>query len=420
MSYARSDDQHRHEKLIREFYDDLKKGVSERVLDQSPPIAFFDQENLSPGDSWPDEIAEALRSCRTFIPVMIARYFTREYCGKEWAIFESRLGNLDGAKSPPLIIPILWVPPVEGRFPEYATDLQVTFDPTCVPGAEQRNLKDYATDGLLYVAKRKGTTHGNTYEEIIEQLARRIIQVAKKHPLPTLSGTDLPSLKDAVNRFAASQQLSLGGATAAGRANFAIVTGNLTKMSGVREEAQKYYGHGGEVEWMPYAPNEPEPIGLIAQSVATEKRLIANWMPIGPGLVGMLEQAESDNSVAIMIVDPWVVRHTDYQAVLRQFDKFQFRNCVVLIPWNRSDPKTQAARDSLLADLRTVLSRNFEGRKETYFRPGIEDRAALRGAISGALSDLEALLARYRQPLRKTGESEHSQPPQLQASGKAA
>jgi FxsC-like protein len=169
---------------------------------------------------------------------------------------------------------------------------------------------------------------------------------------------------------------------------------------------------------MPYAPDQPEPVGLIAQSVATEKRLIANWMPIGPGLVGMLEQAEKSNSVAVMIVDPWVVRHTDYQAILRQFDRFQFRNCVVLIPWNKSDPKTQAERDGLLSELREALSRNFEGRKETYFRPVIEDHSALRKAISSALSDLEALLAPYRQPARNTGASDHNQPPQLQAVGK--
>lgn len=185
-------------------------------------------------------------------------------------------------------------------------------------------------------------------------------------------------------------------------------------MAGVRPDSHKYYGSSSEVEWMPYAPTEPEPIGLIAQAVATEKRLIANWMPIGPGLMKLLEQAETDNSVAVMIVDPWVVRHLDYQAILQQFDKLQFRNCVVLIPWNKSDATMEAARVNLLADLRNALSRNFEGRKETYFRPEIEDHASLRGAISGALSDLESLLAPRRQPARKTGESDHTQPPQLQ------
>jgi FxsC-like protein len=424
MSYARADDQHREEKLIRGFFDDLRAEVEIRVTDRSPPIAYFDEANLNPGDSWPQDIAEALSSCRTFLPVLTARYFTREFCGKEWMIFDDRCRSFGGPKPPPLIIPIQWVPPVEGRFPEYATDLMMTFDPTIVPPVERRNLEDYSKYGLLHVAKRKKTTHLDAYETILERTASHVIQVAQDYPLHV--GNALPSLKDAPSRFAPQQQgwgvssaASLGGGAASTRANFAFVTANLAKMSSVREDAQNYYGKGSEVDWMPYAPNEPEPVGLIAQSVAMEKRLIADWIPVGPGLIQLLERAESDNSVAIMIVDPWIVRHPQYRDILREFDRFQFRNCVVLIPWNKSDQKTQAARNSLLELLRNVLSRNFEGRKELYFRPVIEEYAALRSAISSALSDLEALLARYRQPARKTGESDHNQPPQLQASGSA-
>jgi len=395
MSYARADDQHGDEELIREFYNSLKEAVSKRVQDQSPPVAYFDQANLQPGDDWPDELANALCSCNTFLPIMTARYFTREYCGREWTIFDERRRG-PGSAPPPLIIPILWVPPVEGPLPEYATDLQVMFDPMTVQEAtEQRNIKDYGQYGLEHVAKRKKTTHINAYDMIVVQLAVRIIEVTKKHPLQPLARAALPSLKTASNRFATIPQAQPAlAAAASGRANFAIVAAS-------------------EVEWMPYAPKEPEPIGLIAQAVATEKRLIANWMPVGPGLVQLLEQAETANSVAVMIVDPWVVQH-HYRDILQQFDKHQFRNCVVLIPWNKSDPTMQAARDVLLDQLRNVLSRNFEGRKETYFRPKIEDHASLRAEISCALSDLESLLAPYRQPARKTGESDHNQPPQLQ------
>jgi len=414
MSYARADDQHRDEELIREFYDDLKSAVSIRVTDQSLPIAYFDQANLQPGDSWPDEIANALCSCNTFLPIMTARYFTREYCGKEWTIFDDRRRSLGGSQPPPVIIPVLWVPPVEGPLPDYAMNLQVTFDSMTAPEPERRNIEDYARYGLYHLAKRKKTTHMNAYDMILEQLATRIIQLSTTHLLPSLARAALPSLKTASNRFAAIQKALPALAAASGRANFAIVAANLAKMGGVRADPHKYYGLSSEVEWMPYAPSEPEPIGLIAQAVATEKRLIANWMPVGPGLVQLLEQAETDNSVAVMIVDPWTAQHSDYRVILEQFDKFQFRNCVVLIPWNKSDPTTQAAQNSLLAGLRNALSRNFEGRKETFFRPEIEDHASLRGAISTALSDLEALLAPYRQPARKTGESDHSQPPQLQ------
>jgi len=160
-----------------------------------------------------------------------------------------------------------------------------------------------------------------------------------------------------------------------------------------------------------------DPVGLIAQAVATERRLIVNWIPAGLAIVSALQQAEKDNSVAIVIVDPWIVRDPYYGRILASFDQFQFRNCVVIIPWNKDDVRTQSEKANLLHELRSVLSRNFEGRKELYFRPGIEDQAAFRSAISCALSDLESLLARYRTPVRSVGVSEFVTLPQLEASG---
>jgi len=202
MSYARADNEQGDENLIREFYDDLSSAVSIRLLDPSPPIAYLDQANLQPGDAWPDEIANALCSCSTFLPIMTARYFTREYCGKEWTIFDDRRRGLGSPTPAPLIIPILWVPPVEGPLPDYATDVQATFDPMIVAETERRNIKDYAQYGLYHVAKRKKTTHMSAYDMIVQQLATRIIQVAKDHPLQPLARAALPSLKSGPNRLA--------------------------------------------------------------------------------------------------------------------------------------------------------------------------------------------------------------------------
>jgi TIR domain len=245
MSYARADDQENEGALVRDFFDDLKAEVARRITDQSPPIAFFDQANLSPGDTWPKEIAEALCSCLTFVAVLTARYFTREYCGREWTIFESRCTDYSPTP-PPLIIPIPWVRPVEGKFPDFATDIMMTFDTKLVASEERRNFQDYSNYGLLQIAKRKESTHKNTYNTILELLAAKIILAAQTHRLSTLTGTALPSLKDAANRFAVFQAASPGPAAAAARANFAIVTAKLAVMSSLRENAQDYYGPGSE------------------------------------------------------------------------------------------------------------------------------------------------------------------------------
>src|SRR5262249_50432130 len=261
MSYARADDKQGEEELIREFYDDLKNAVSIRVTDQSLPVAFLDQANLQPGDSWPEEIGNALRSCYIFIPIMTARYFTREYCGKEWAIFDHRRKKIGGANLPPLIIPVLWVPPVEGPLPDYATELHAAFDPQIVQESERPSLDDYAKYGLYHVAKRKKGTHTGVYDAIVTKLATRVIKASKEHPLPPLAASELPPLKTAPNRFAADQQPPPAGVAASNRANFAIVAATLAKMAGVRVDPYKYYGPGDGIDWMPFAPGEAEPIG---------------------------------------------------------------------------------------------------------------------------------------------------------------
>ena len=79
-----------------------------------------------------------------------------------------------------MIVPVLWDKPEEGAFPDYASKLQVTFDPHAVANEERDKLTDYGKYGMLYVIKRKASTYRNTYETILEQLARRIIQVARQ------------------------------------------------------------------------------------------------------------------------------------------------------------------------------------------------------------------------------------------------
>jgi hypothetical protein len=47
--------------------------VAGRLAAPSPSNAFLDQANLQPGDSWPDEIAEALAACQTFLPIITGK-----------------------------------------------------------------------------------------------------------------------------------------------------------------------------------------------------------------------------------------------------------------------------------------------------------------------------------------------------------
>lgn len=412
MSYAHADDQPAEAGYVRTFFDGLTQAVLSRVEDQSPPVSYLDGANLQPGDSWPDEIAIALRQCRTFIPIMTARYFTRPYCGREWSLFEDRCRSLGLPKLPPLIIPILWVPPEEGTLPEYATDLQFTFDRDTFQEEDRNKYDDYLKYGLLYVIKRMDGSHQSVYDTMLTLLAKRIIAVAKEYRLDPLVGS-LPSLKEAPNRF---ESAIASAATAATRANFAFIAARRNDMQGLRAHSDRIYGAASEQDWMPYWPSEAKPIALIAQSAALENQLVVNWVPNGSQLVTALEQAETDNSVAIVVIDPWAARLPKYRDLLEQFDRFQFRNCVVLIPWNKSESETQSQLALLSTALEKALWRNFKGRKDFFFRQDIKDRAGLHGEMVKAIADLEALLAPFRSPVREAGDSSYKELPVMSAS----
>jgi FxsC-like protein len=189
------------------------------------------------------------------------------------------------------------------------------------------------------------------------------------------------------------------------------------EMDGIRENPDLYYAeHGGE-DWQPYAPDKRERVGLIAQGIATQRRLIVHRIDVRSQMVNQLENAEAENSVAVVIVDPWTARLEEYQKILSDLDSRSFRNCVVLIPWNSADRQTRASRDELRVDLKKVLERHYLRIKGTYFRADIEEHGVFCSELAGALADLEAILAQLRQPVRRIGISDQTEPPEIDPSG---
>ena len=89
LSYARLDA--RDDPYLRRFFDELKTEVRRRAGIEPGDICFIDQENIEPGEEWSPELAEAIGTCNALVCIYTPTYFTREYCGKEWQFFRSRL-----------------------------------------------------------------------------------------------------------------------------------------------------------------------------------------------------------------------------------------------------------------------------------------------------------------------------------------
>ncbi len=412
MSYAHADNHSRHTYLVEKFFQDLRDEVATRTT--GVPVGYLDTVNLNPGESWPIELAAAVRQCRVFIPILSARYFEREYCGREWALFETRCHRYatdNACQQPPLIVPVVWATPIEVEFPRFARELQFTVDVADVHNDQRRFIDDYARHGLLYVLKRCTSSHANVYETILEKLAHRIIEVGTNYELPELAEVALKPLGEIPNRFARQPGQVVPVSTPSTRANFAIVAGCPNEMQAVRGSAPAVYGTNGREDWAPYYPQCRKPIGLVAQRQANSRDLICEWLPVDGNLVCKLREAERDNSLAIVVIDPWTLKVPEYARFLTEFDQHQFTNCAVLIAWNMDDPDTSGQADALSATLKNILARRFQFRN--LLRDRIAGPAELENELRDVIIELEGFLSPAREPLRATGSSRFSEPPSL-------
>src|SRR5271157_3703521 len=112
-----------------QFFDDLVEEIHRRYGRPSDDekVGFIDVD-IPTGQIWRDRLGAALNSCRSFVYLQEPNYFQREWCGKEWSTFRSRVeaflrGQAAGAARPPLMIPILWTPSVVDP-PHLASEIQ--------------------------------------------------------------------------------------------------------------------------------------------------------------------------------------------------------------------------------------------------------------------------------------------------------
>jgi hypothetical protein len=126
LSYARS--RYRPEdsdRWVVKFFEDLCADLGQ--MTDSPNPGFMDRQ-LPVAAGWPNQIMNALSSCRVFVPLFSPAYFASEYCGKEWAAFQERaqeaLPEVPNAPRPMPIVPALWMPMGSSDIPAPARSLQ--------------------------------------------------------------------------------------------------------------------------------------------------------------------------------------------------------------------------------------------------------------------------------------------------------
>lgn len=402
LSYARRDAKGTDK--LKYFYERLALEVARAAAVPSDvdenEVGFFDGETLEPGDDWPQVLAGALQSCKVLVCLYSKSYFKSRYCGQEFEIFRSRVANYvpspDQTEPPRLIIPVLWDPPSRlPPLPDAVSNLNYT---------HAAFGEEYAERGLYNLLKLNKMPE---FENCVTELANRIVDEAARHELPQLAKLrTLRNVPSAFHEFlpntpdAGLDDLTEGDVPPTATLPpisgpdamwYVYFAGRGKDYRGKRRDISCYGDRGG-YQWKPLLPPKEATIGAITPQVAGEQNLTSSVLPISSELVQHLRKAEEDNTIAILVVDPWSVKVQSYNRLMRDYDQYRLDNCAVVVVWNADDPETIEQRDALRADLRDAFERNLRV-KDEVFRDSVENESQL-------LTDLGEVIVKVRDRLR--------------------
>jgi FxsC-like protein len=340
---------------VANLFRDLCSHIMQ--LTNLPPGArpgFMDRE-LRTGSDWPARLAQALATCRVFVPLYSRRYFDSEHCGKEWFAFSRRALNHEarGARPAEAIIPALWVPVAPAMLPEAAKSIQ--FD--------HSQLGDrYSTHGFYGIIKL--SRYKSDYEEAVYELARRIVEVAQNTRIDPESPARYDSLESA---FGAPDHPTPGRH----RMRITIVAPDWSELPHGRGEY--HYGRSAR-NWNTYLPDS---VRSLADHAADLVRNLGYRPDVGDldehfdALLG----SEEDCGPAVLIVDAWATMQAEFTERLRRIDGPGKPWIQVVVPWNRGDAELLEAEPKLRQSLDMAL-------KEKLAAGRVDCRIAVGGVPS--------------------------------------
>jgi len=410
LSYARANN----DEFLRQFFADLSEAVRlKKGFPQGKAVGFFDQQGLELGLDWDPTLAEALQNSRILVCLYSPAYFNSEYCGREWQVFNQRAELYATSKqspgglkpeSPPVIKPVIWIPlRLEMRVPEAVSRVQYTTgDPQSVHNVQ----------GLRYMRKQY-KKYETEYNDFVEQLSDAILDAATQYPIPPLPV--LPSLKQVQSAFglAASGEASGFKRPTSGPkfVQFVYVAGHPRHFpQGMRSRLDCYLQDGGR-DWKPYYPEKARPIRAVVENVASGEDLdfYSEELPFSSNLAEDIRRAEGERKIVVLLVDSWTAGLPNYKEVLQTFDRQNYLNCSVIVPWNDSDLETTQKRALLEQTLQETFY--FRARPNVknplHFRDAVHSEEDLRKQLREVLTRLKDEIinkAEVSRPLPSGGE----------------
>jgi FxsC-like protein len=320
------------------FFEDLCDRIG-RLSDLSEEAAkyagFMDTEQWVGPNKWPTRLAQALATCRVFVPLFSRRYFESEDCGKEWFAFTRRALNsaARGRGAAEAIIPALW-DPVDARYlPEVARSIHFNH-----PDLGE----SYAANGFYGLIKL--SKYRDVYTSAVDGLARLVVRAAGESPVAPEPVTDYASL---VSTFGSEVRSMPGGQPL----RITIVAPRQGELPSERNTL--YYGHDA-CGWNPYAPD-------AVRGLADHAADLARGLGYRPD-IGDLDQHGHEllrsgppSSPEVLIVDAWATTIDKYASLLKRLDAMNKPWVQVVVPWKRGDADDEAAKRKLRLALVSAL-----------------------------------------------------------------
>lgn len=398
LSYAREDN--KSDGLVKKFYEDLCKDIAGKVAASPDEVGFFDGAEIEPGALWDQKLASALQQSGVFIAVYSPYYFQKKFCGKEWAVFRSRVEAYakslpQAAEFPGLMFPVLWQKEdyVLPRIPAALCKIQYKYD---------AYGKAYAEQGLRTMLRNK--KFKQQYDDFIPVLADLVIEASQKHKPPALP--NLPALDQVLEAFPAQtaatapiKQPQVAGANPR-YVKFIFLAGRRQELQPFRASLDPYGESGGE--WRPWLPDPRDEVDLLVQDVIQRERLISDGViPLDDELEERLEEAENCNKIVIIVVDLWTLRLANYRKRMHEVvDPKQLVNCVIVVPWNPQDAEGMNQRQTLEALLQaTFVQRTTNDSPDLLTQ--IDSATKMKDRLAATLQVTRSKIIKRAEVLRK-------------------
>ncbi len=316
--------------LYKDLCDDII-AISAASLDA---VGFMDRE-MKPGALWQGRLAEALATCRVFVPLYSPRYFTSEWCGREWYAFSRRQleHTARSGTAAEAIIPALWA----------------SVDPASLPEAAGRVQFDHRAFGARYSREgfygiMKLGRYRAEYKQAVFRLAKKIVEVAEGSVISPLPIQDFGSLPCS---FGSSSTSNLSRQ----RIRITVAAPSLQTAPAGRE--LHYYGATAR-EWKPFQPEASLPLADYAAQLASSIGFQPSISTLDDDL-SEFKSAGVPSSPGLFLVDAWGTLDSAERQRLQEYDEHAAPWVSVMVPWNTRDTETVGAEQQLKQSLRTSL-----------------------------------------------------------------